>query len=371
MNLLIFISSLSGGGAERVTANLANHWAAKDWTITIATLAPLQLDFYALHPAIRRITLNQSSKSSHTLHGIWNNLRRAWALRKVLQQIHPDIALSLMSTTNVLLALAAWGLPLCAIGSERTYPPQSPLGWMWEGLRRHLYRRLVAVTALTDESATWLKTQTRARRAPVIPNAAPWPLPAQSPCLEPATVGLAGHRRLLAVGRLSQEKGFDWLIAAFATLAARHPHWDLVVLGEGPLRPALQAQINAADLQQRTFMPGRVGNVGQWYECADLYVMSSRFEGFPNALVEALTYGLPAVSFDCETGPRDIIRHEVDGLLVPVGDVAALIAALDRLMGNADLRRQFSGRAVEARTRFAIGTVSQKWERLFNDVCQH
>ena len=275
-----------------------------------------------------------------------------------------------MSTTNVLLALAAWGLPLCAIGSEHIHPPQLPLNRVWEGLRRNFYSRLVAVTALTKESAAWLKNQTRARQVPVIPNAAPWPLPEQSPYLDPTMVGVTGQQRLLAVGRLDCQKGFDRLLTAFADLADRHPHWDLVILGEGPLRPALQAQIDAANLQQRVFMPGRAGNIGQWYASADLYVMSSRFEGFPNTLTEALTYGLPVVSFDCKTGPRDIIRHEVDGLLVPADHITALTEALDRFMDDADLRQRFSERAIEARERFSMNSVSQKWERLFDKLCR-
>ena len=368
MNLLIFIHSLSSGGAERVTTNLANYWAAKGWQITLVTLAPQSLDFYELHSAVTRIALNQSGDSGNPLLGVWRNLSRVWALRRLLRQIRPDLALSMMSTANVLLALAAWGLPVCAIGSERIHPPQCPLGRGWDGLRRHLYGRLAAVTALTRESAEWLQAHTRARRTPIIPNTAPWPLPEQSPRLDPTAVGVPGQQRLLAVGRLDPQKGFDLLIAAFATLAGRYPHWELVILGEGSLRSALQAQIDAADLRQQVFLPGRAGNIGQWYASADLYVMSSRFEGFPNTLAEAQAYGLPAVSFDCDTGPRDIIRHDVDGLLVPAGDVAGLTAALDRMMGDAALRRQFSARAIEVRERFSMERIAGLWEALFAEL---
>jgi glycosyltransferase involved in cell wall biosynthesis len=121
-------------------------------------------------------------------------------------------------------------------------------------------------------------------------------------------------------------------------------------------------------LEKRVFLPGLVGNIGEWYEQADLYVMSSRFEGFPNTLLEALSYGLPAVSFDCDTGPRDIIRHEVDGLLVSPGNVAALENALDRLMGDVALRQHFAKRAVEARERFSIERVAGMWETFFEEV---
>lgn len=367
--LIIFIHSLSGGGAERVTANLANYWANKGWGIAVVTLAARSLDFYELHPAVKRIALELAGDSSNGLAGLVQNLRRIVALRRVLRQIKPDIALGMMTTANVLLALAAWGLPqLRAIGSERTHPPQYPLGVLWEGLRRLSYNRLAAVTALTRESAAWLKNHTGARRVPVIPNAALWPLSMQAPRIAPESICKSERLIVLAVGRASEEKQFGLLLEVFHSLANQYPFWDLVILGEGHQRPALQAKARMIGLEQRVFFPGRAGNVGEWYERADLYVMSSRFEGFPNTLAEAMAHGLPAVSFDCDTGPRDIIRHETDGLLVPPGDVAGLTAALGRLMSDTALRQRFARRAVEARNRFSMERISSMWEELFEAV---
>jgi glycosyltransferase involved in cell wall biosynthesis len=366
MRLLFFINSLSGGGAERVTANLANHWAAKGWPITIVTLAPRSLDFYELHPAVERIALELAGESRNVLAGLWKNLHRVQALRQVLRQVQPDIALAAMSTANVILALATRGLAnACAIGSERTHPPQMPVGGQWGALRRSTYGRLAAVVALTKESADWLRMHTPAKRITVIPNVALWPLAVQAPRLIPEANYVTDRHVLLAVGRLAKEKGFDWLIEAFRALAQKYYDWILVILGEGPERRALETHVQAAGLGGRVFMPGRAGNVGEWYERADLYVMSSRFEGFPNTLAEAMAHGLPAVSFDCDTGPRDIIRPEVDGLLVPPGNVDALTAALDRVMGDAALRVQFSTRAIEARERFSMRKIAGMWEKLF------
>lgn len=365
MNLLIVIHSLHSGGAERVTANLANHWAAQGWQVTVVTLTSTAQDFYQLHPAVQRITLDVAGDSGNVLAAIGNNLRRAHALRRVLTQVRPNVALALMATANILLALAAMGLKgVVTVGSERTYPPSIPLGRAWEILRFYLYGHLHAVVALTTESSAWLCQHTRARRIPVIPNPVIWPLAAQIPHL-PLPGQAKGQRTLLAVGRMSEEKGFHLLIPIFERLAPDFPDWRLTILGDGPGRPALQAQIASAGLQGRISLPGRAGNVGQWYGAADLYVMSSRFEGFPNTLVEAMAYGLPAVSFDCDTGPRDIIRHEVDGLLVPAGDVAGLESALRELMGNASLRKQFGLRAEEVRGRFAIARIANMWQELF------
>ena len=369
MRLIIFISSMRGGGAERVTANLANHWAAQGWKVTIVTLALLSDDFYELSPAVTRIALALDGNSRNSLVGIVQNLRRVLAIRRVLRQIQPDIALGMMTTANVLLAIASLGLTqIRTVGSERTHPPQNPLGTVWERLRSYSYARLDAVVAQTNEGAEWLKAHTSAQRVVAIPNPVGWPLASHLPQLAVKNVCRTGRSLLLAVGRLSDEKQFGLLLDCFGSLASRHPDWDLVILGEGLLRSALERQAKEAGLEKRVFLPGKAGNVGDWYQHADLFVLSSRFEGFPNTLVEAMAYGLPTVSFDCDTGPRDIIRHQVDGLLVSPMNANSLTAALDQLLGDGALRQCFAARAVEVRERFAMEGIANKWERLFEVV---
>ncbi|MDD5631284.1 MAG: glycosyltransferase family 4 protein [Methylococcales bacterium] len=360
---------MSCGGAERVSANLANYWAAKGWEITIVSLYPQSLDFYELHPAVKRIALELTDVSANALVGLWQNISRVIALRRMLRQIQPDIALGMMTTANVLMALAAWGLPnLRTIAAEHNHPPQLPLGFFWETLRRHTYGFLNAVTALTSEGESWLKSNTNAQRVLVIPNAVTWPLSGQEPRISPSALYQSERKLLLSVGRLDAQKKFDWLIEAFSNLADGHRDWDLVILGEGPLRTTLEGQVRDLGLELRILLPGRAGNMAEWYESADLYVMSSRFEGFPMTLVEAMAYGLAAISFDCDTGPRDIIRHELDGLLVPPGDVTELTADLDRLMSDALTRQRFAERAVEVRERFSMEKVAGMWEKLFEEI---
>ena len=370
MRLLIYIHSLENGGAERVVSNLANHWASLGWQITVVTVAARMNDFYALDPAVKRISLDLADARPNLLAGIVRTLRRVRALRRVLRTVRPEVAIAAMHTANVVLAAAAWGLPgLCTIGSEHNFPPKAPMGILWETMRRHAYGRLSAVVALTQECAHWLTVHTRAHSVVVIPNAVTWPLPAHPPCIDPRTCCAPDRHILLGVGRLSAEKNFAALIGAFALLASRHADWNLVILGEGPGRAALEAQVRDTGLQGRVFLPGRVGNPGDWYSHAALYGMSSDFEGFPNTLVEAMACGLPAVSFDCDTGPRDIIRHGLDGLLVPAGEAASFGAALDLLMGDDDLRHAFASRATQVRERFSMPKVAAMWEALFANHC--
>jgi glycosyltransferase involved in cell wall biosynthesis len=367
--LLFFISSLSSGGAERVTANLANYWAERDWTVTVVTLSDGNNDFYKLSPSVLRIRLSLLKESTNVFSGLVNNLHRVFALRRVLRKTKPQVALAMMDKANIVLSLAAWGLPnMVTVGAERIHPPQLPLSPFWAGLRRYCYPRLDVVTALTTDTRDWLLHHKKVKKVVVIPNAATWPLSTQAPLLMPQDVMKSGCKLLLAVGRLSEQKGFDLLIDAFCQIAAQHADWQLVILGEGPLRDTLLAQIRLAGLEDRIKLAGRAGNVGDWYQAADLYAMSSRFEGFPNTLVEALAHGLPAVSFDCDTGPRDIIRHTIDGLLVPNGDVDALAKSLYQLMSDESLRQEFGAKAIEARGRFSMEKITGMWEALFKEL---
>lgn len=366
---MLFVHSLAGGGTERTAATLANYWARTGWGVTVVTLAAVADDFYVLDTAVDRVALHLSGDSRGLVHAALQNGQRVAALRKAIRRHRPDIVLSMMSTPNVLLACASRTLPnLRTIGSEHCYPPHAPLGPIWSALRRRAYGRLSAVVALTRECADWIGAHTTATRVPVIPNPVLCPLPDDAPRVDPHRLCAPERKVLLAVGRLASVKNYEMLLRAFARLAGRYPDWDLVMLGEGPQRLLLESRIRDADLSTRVFLPGIAGNVGSWYARADLYVMTSHSEGFPNALAEALAHGVPAVSVDCDTGPRDIIRHGVDGLLVRPDDPTALAAALDRVMGDPALRRGFAARAGEARERFSIEKIAGMWTQLFMEL---
>ena len=370
MKILLLLHSLSAGGAERAACTLANVWANRGREVTIVTLAPVSADFYPLDRRVVRVSLHLAGDSRHALHGLWQNVRRVLALRRLLRRLQPHVALAMMSTPNVLLALASLWLPaLRTIGSERCYPPHAPLGRLWHVLRRNLYGQLSAVVALTGECAHWIETRTSASRVVVIPNAIAWPLPDNPPRRNLARLCRSQRKLLLAVGRLEPVKHFDALIGAFVRLADAFPDWDLVILGEGPERAHLAATINRMGLTQRVAMPGVAGNIAQWYGQADLFALTSLSEGFPNVLAEAMAHGVPVVSVDCDTGPRDIVRDGIDGLLVPPNDTAALRDALARVMGDAAFRGQLAARAVQARERFSTGKIGQMWETLFLDLC--
>lgn len=365
MRLSIVIDSMRCGGAERVAANLANAWANRGWAVSLVTLAPRSFDFYPLHPGVRRAALDLAGNSSGLLCAVRANARRVRMLRHALRELGPDAVLAMTRAMAVLAILASRGMRWRVIASEHTYPPLAAAKPPWDFLRRLTYPSAYRVSMLTSEGLRWLHDCVPRARGVVVPNPVIYPLPVGDPKVAPESLVPRQSHLLLAVGRLNKGKQLDRLVAAFATIAARHPDWQLAILGSGPERAALKRQISEMGLIGRVVLPGQVGNMGDWYGRADLYVMSSRFEGFPNTLGEAMAYGCPAVSYDCDTGPRDIIRHEVDGLLVrPVGDVPALASALERLMNDEVEREQMAARAVEVRGRYSTERVLAMWDEV-------
>lgn len=366
--ILFLVSSMNAGGAERVVANLTNALTEHGNSVTVMiTFSGRGECFYTLSD---KVELRYLADEIGTVgRGLWTYWRRFRALRHLMSTERPDVVVSFLTNVNLAALVSTCFVDVPVIACERVYPPKLPLGFLWEHLRQWSYPHASRVVMQTNKGLQWLNETIPKARGVVIPNPVLFPLPDSKPRIEHSALIPPDRKLLLAVGRLDVQKGFDSLINAFALLSSELENWDLIILGEGAMRQALEAQVKALCLESRVYLPGRVGNVGEWYKRAELYVMSSRFEGFPNTLMEAMTHGCAVVSYDCDTGPRDIIRHEVDGLLVsPVGDVPALAKCLGRLMGDDTDRQSMAQRAIEVRGRFSAERVLALWDRLFEEV---
>lgn len=345
---------------------MANYWVTKGWCVTLLTLddgrEPLAYDLY---PAVKHHPLSVARTSSNPIQGIVNNLVRIWVLRGAIKASTPQAVISFIDMTNVITLLSAFGLNIPVIVSERTDSVHHSIGKVWDILRKIFYPYSSCLVTQTQKALTYFSTAVR-RRARVIPN----------PVLHSYGKGetrpgkdiRVGVKIVMAMGRLSEEKGFDLLLRAFDRISAQHPTWSLVIWGEGHLRTSLKRLRDEIGFRGRVHFPGWTRHPFEKMWQADLFVMSSRYEGFPNVLCEAMACGLPVVSFDCPSGPREIIRNEVDGILVPNGDVDALAAAMDRLMSSEKERKHLSFRAVEICERFSREKVMGMWEELLAEL---
>ena len=359
--ILFLVSDMAAGGAERVAALLCNHWVANGYDVILMPTYSGKGDcVFPLDPRVKLDFLADRVRS--TGRSPLNAVRRLFALRRVMRETNPDVILSFLTTVNIAALVASVGLPTPVVISERTYPPKQVLsnGWAW--LRRRLYRHADCVVAQTAATAAWIQENCPGSRTVVIPNPVEWPLQSEQPLVSPDAFVDRDRRLVLAAGRLIALKGFDDLIAAFAMLAPAFPEWDLAIVGEGPGRRRLETLREGAGLSKRVFLPGRVGNLGDWYNRADICTLTSHYEGFPNVIMEALAGGLPVVSMDCPVGPREIVRHGVDGFLVPEGArPQGLAQALEKLMTDSDLRKRFGGNATQARARFSSEKIGALW----------
>ncbi len=223
------------------------------------------------------------------------------------------------------------------------------------------YRKFDAVVVLTprDEAGYARLLAGSGVRVDAIPNGVPESVLAPSPL---------DAKVLVAAGRLVRQKGFDLLLDAFAIVAAEHPDWELRIFGGGTARDDLAARIERLGLQGRAHLKGVTRRLDRQLATASIYVLSSRFEGYPMVLLEAMTAGLPPVAFDCPTGPAEILRDARSGVLVPLGDVPALAAGICELIEDDGKRRAMGAAALEAARAYSITAVRPRWERLFTEL---
>jgi glycosyltransferase involved in cell wall biosynthesis len=336
---------------------LADHWIERGYSVTIIAFdtpdAPI---FHPFGNAVQVVRLGIAS--DRRFGGLAAVFRRVRALRRTLNDVKPDVTISFLTKINVLSLLACIGTNRPVIVSERNNPRLQQASPMWNKALALLHWRADAIVMQTRKSCECLGEKARAR-ARVIHN------PIE---ITPAAATPRSNYRLAAAGRLTWQKGFDLLIRAFAGIADRHPEWTLVIWGDGDDRAKLEQEVQDSGLSERILLPGTSRSPAEWAGDADVFVFSSRYEGFGNALGEAMAAGLPVVSFDCDYGPADLIDHDQNGLLVPPDDVPALASALDRLLSDAGLRRRLGMAAREVGTRLQPSVIAASWDDILTEL---
>ena len=362
MKITLVTPSLFCGGAERVVVSLAEGFQLDGHQVTVITGTEKDTDFYQLPPGVDRLPLGIMGISKNPLDAIKSNLERVSTLRKAIKASEPDIVMAHLTETNVLTVLATLKTKYPVLITEHCDPNLISYGRFWETLRRLVYpfaTKLVSVSQGVEDYFTWMPKNKKT----VIYN--PFFVSKNASSEIEIPTGVDPERKwIMSMGRLTEQKGFDILLRAFAKVAPKYPDWQLIILGEGELRNELEGLKAELNLNERAILPGRVKNPFLLMERAQFFVMSSRFEGFPMAHGEAMLCGLPIIATDCPSGPKELVRDGIDGILIPNQDEAALTEAIERLITNPEEREKFAKSAPEVGTRFSLKNIIQDWTNI-------
>ncbi len=350
-------NNLKAGGTEHVVSTLANAWAEQGRSITIITFSSASADFYPLHKHITRVSIGHVGKKNNAVPALFQMFSRVIRLRRVLRKTSPECVVSFLPVANSVTLLAAYGLPCRVILSERNDPARQRLGWFMERLRKRGYARADFVAANSRGVCRALQAYVPPEKLACIKN----------PLVVPdggKKANLAGNT-VLIVASLTRQKAHDILFRAFARISNRIPDWRLAVAGDGPLKDELVSLSQSLGIADRIDWLGTVSDPFAYYRAASIFVLPSRYEGMPNALLEAMACGLPVVVSDASPGPLEYVEHEVSGLVVPPEDEKRLADALVRLTGDEELRQRLGRKAQKSIKGCTLDAVLSQWDSIF------
>ena len=359
--LTFVIYKISAGGAQRVLTLLANELCAKGWSVTVLTFDNgSEPPFFELHSGVQHEPLSLMREQG----GWWKTVKvqflRPWLLRRAIRKSRPDAVIAFIDLTNILTLVATVGLKIPVIISERGNPDFSLMGKFWLLLRQTVYKRSARLVLQTRDACDFFSSSIPKG---IIPN--PVLVPEYSvPVLKSET----NSKTLMTMGGLYALKGFDLLLKAFAPLCDKFPDWVLEIWGEGVQKEALENLRDELGLRERVRFPGLTKEPHKTMSQADIFVLSSRSEGFPNGLGEAMACGLPVVSFDCHSGPSELIQDGVNGLLVPPENIQELSSSLERLLASVELRKSLGEQARKITESYSLDKIIQSWEELIGEV---
>lgn len=353
------INTLKSGGAERVVTILANHLARENHIliITLSKMTP----FYPLDKDIvHRYCRAEIPPSKNIVQSIRSNLNLAKRIHNLLKEEEIELCIGFMTTSNILSAWAASRMGIPLIISERNNPQfeDKYLSRFWKILRKFSYPKADRIVVQTQGIRDYFLNTTKKDNYHIIPNPIN-PDFSRSQQAEKENI-------ILNVGRLADQKGQDILIRAFAAL--KDTDWELHIIGEGPKRKELEALIAELGVEKRVFLPGRTSEVERYYERAKIFAFTSHYEGFPNALLEAMYFGLACVSTDCPTGPSELLQDGHNGLLVPVGEEEQITQALRKLIDGPQQREEMGRQASLTTQQYTAETIAAEWEELIRSL---
>lgn len=356
MKIYFYINKLGDGGAERVTANLANQFNAAGHEVAVINTFRYESE-YPLDSNITHYYLEQAGTEGNVLK---RNIRRIKKLRRILRADKPDVLVSFMREANIRAVIACKGLKTRSVISVRNAPDKEYAGFVSRLLARTLLTSADGCVFQTNDAMGWFPERLQ-RRSAVIPNAVKQSFFEISRKPVPY--------RIVTCGRLTKQKNQRIQADAVAALSAKYPEIQLRIYGTGELREELLEHIASLGCGDHVMLMGETSDVEKALSEADAFILTSDHEGMPNALMEALAAGVPCISTDCPCGgPRELIRDGVNGFLIPVGDTGALVGKLDRLFGSREESSEISSEARRMSRDYLPGIVFEKWSGYITSV---
>lgn len=339
--IILIIGALSFGGAERVICNIANKLAEIGDEVVLI----------AVHTRESAYSIDKRVRVINGLSGK-RPLSKLVALRKILKKEKPRAALSFLTHINLFAILATLGVDTKLVISERNDPAREPKNLGRRLMRRLLYPLSDGFVFQTEQAKDFFSKYIQDRSA-VIPNPV---------FLDAVERPKARKKKIVNVGRLVQQKRQDNLIRAFKIVNEMYPEYTLDIFGEGPEKENLNSLIKNLKLEHAVSLKGSVKNLHDQIKDASIFVLTSDFEGMPNVLMEAMALGIPCISTDCPVGgPRALISHMENGLLVPVSDNEELVEAIELLIKNKQMQEKFSKESIKVLEDYSLEKISAKW----------
>lgn len=341
----------NSGGTERVTTLIANALAEKKYQVSILSLTDGRQPFFELVPSIKTYSLYPEKISFKK-----NFLGAVWRIRKFVTQHQIDTLVVVDSISCIFTVPALFGLNIKHICWEH-FNFNVNLGVKYRDIGRKWAAKYCdyVVTLTQRDKELWEKGLKKINgKITAISNPVTYEDIENIPSLE--------YKTILTVGRLTHVKGFDLLITAWARVAQQVPDWKIVIVGCGEDELMLKQMAKDFAVDDSIIFAGQQKNMDTFYRQASFFCMTSRFEGLPMVLLEAQSYGLPIVAFDCDTGPAEIIDHNINGLLVEPGNINGLINSLLELINLSNIEyEKMSSNAVENSVRYSVNPIVKQW----------
>lgn len=350
MKITFFIGSLYGGGAERVTCNLASYLVQHGHQVEILTMSETEKAYELDKRVSVRILLSLKERKNTVM----NTLIRMPRFWKYLKVNVPDAYIVMLPKTTIMLLMFRWLTKAKVIAAERV-DPASYSNRIAKMLKKYA-KRADGWVFQTEDARKWYVDAIQDCRSIVIPNAV-------NPVFIRPRYEEKKRKVIAGAGRLDVQKNFGLLIRAFAKIATEFPEYNLIIYGKGDEEQGLKSLAENLGLQDRIEFPGNIQNIAEEMEKNTMFVLSSDFEGMPNALMEAMALGLPCVSTDCPCGgPRYLIRDGVNGLLVPVGDADEMAEAMRKILSDPDMAGNMGKEAMKIVKDLAPEKIYGLWE---------